>query len=200
MKVIDLFSGLGGFSAAFVARGHDVTTLDMEPRFRPDIEADIMDIRPGDLPPSDVVLASPPCQTFSVATISRHWYSPGVPKTQAAVRGIEVVRHTLRLIGSMGPRWWVMENPDAMLKRVVGPPAAVITLCQYGARWQKRTDLWGRFPPSAIRPPCRRGSPCHEPAPRGSVSGVQGVRDPALRAMLPYGLSEALCISMETGR
>ena len=29
MNVLDLFSGLGGWSAAFVERGHEVVTVDM---------------------------------------------------------------------------------------------------------------------------------------------------------------------------
>ena len=42
MKVLDLFSGLGGFSQAFKDRGHKVTTLDNNPEFNPDICIDIM--------------------------------------------------------------------------------------------------------------------------------------------------------------
>lgn len=37
MRVLDLFSGLGGWSAAFRDRGHEVITLDIEPKFKPDI-------------------------------------------------------------------------------------------------------------------------------------------------------------------
>ena len=45
MNVLDLFSGLGGWSAAFKDRGHAVTTLDIEPKFKPDIVKDILEIK-----------------------------------------------------------------------------------------------------------------------------------------------------------
>lgn len=35
MKVLDLFSGLGGWSAAFKDRGHTVFTVDVHPDFKP---------------------------------------------------------------------------------------------------------------------------------------------------------------------
>jgi len=199
MRVLDLFSGLGGFSKPFADRGHEVTTLDMNPSFWPDIKANLMRLAVDDprVQGFDVILASPPCETFSVARIAKNWVSPGVPRSDAARSAIELVRHTLAMIDRAAPRFWVMENPNGMLKTVIGPPIAVITLCQYGAKWQKPTCLWGRFPPGAIRPRCSPGASCHEAAPRGSGSGVQGVRDPAERARMPYGLGEALCITME---
>lgn len=44
MKVLDLFSGLGGWSAAFKDRGHNVLTVDIEPKFNPDYCMNIMDV------------------------------------------------------------------------------------------------------------------------------------------------------------
>lgn len=44
MKVIDLYSGLGGWGAAFLDRGHDVLSVDIEPSFNPDIVSDIRDL------------------------------------------------------------------------------------------------------------------------------------------------------------
>jgi len=65
---LDLFSGLGGFSSAFEdADNWEVTTVEIQERFDPDITADVMDLRPTDLPDADVVLASPPCTSFSLA-------------------------------------------------------------------------------------------------------------------------------------
>ncbi|MEE9181260.1 MAG: class I SAM-dependent methyltransferase [candidate division NC10 bacterium] len=62
MRVLDLFSGPGGFSQPFRDRGHEVVTLDNEARFEPDVLADIRRIRFPGLPPIkqsfDQVLAS----------------------------------------------------------------------------------------------------------------------------------------------
>ena len=69
----------------------------------------------------------------------------------------------------------------------------MITQCQYGGKWRKPTDLWGSFPfGTYLKEPCRNGDPCHEPAPRGAKTGVQGTRDPNERALIPYPLARAL--------
>ncbi len=78
MKVLDLFSGLEGWASVFRARGHDVTTLDFDPRFGADIQIDILKLRSlEEFGAFDVVCASPPCETFSVASISTHWAGGG---------------------------------------------------------------------------------------------------------------------------
>lgn len=195
MKIVDLFSGLGGFSQAFVERGHDVITLDLDPRFKPTIVADIREIRypslslNGDI---DVVLASPPCKAFSVASIPHHWkdHKPGLKVAEA----VGIVANALRLIAEIQPTYWVLENPCGMLKRMIGDPKETIYLCSYGTKWKKPTDLWGRYP-GKLKLPCAP----HEAAPRGSKKGVQGVSDPAERAKLPYGLSLELCKRFENG-
>lgn len=40
MKVLDLFSGLNGWGAAFRDRGHHVVSLDLEPKFGADFQLD----------------------------------------------------------------------------------------------------------------------------------------------------------------
>jgi len=46
MRVLDLFSGLGGWSQAFKDRGHEVVTVDIAPKFAPIICKDIMELTP----------------------------------------------------------------------------------------------------------------------------------------------------------
>jgi len=46
---LDLFCGLGGFSAAFQDSDRwTVTAVDIEDRFDPDITADVFELRPSD--------------------------------------------------------------------------------------------------------------------------------------------------------
>ena len=90
--LIDLFAGLGGFSAAFTDSPQwSVTTVDIDESFDPDITADVCDLGCGDLPDPDVVLASPPCKCFSVAAAwQEHFDSDGNPQTAAArVRAVQ---------------------------------------------------------------------------------------------------------------
>lgn len=197
---LDLFSGLGGFSAAFeAADGWEVTTVDIEERFDPDIQADIMDLRPSDLPNADVVLASPPCIVFTLANMhSGHW-EDGSPATDECREAIALVYHTLGLIRAIDPDWWFLENPRAMMRTVLGEPEGTIHYCQYDADWQKPTDLWGEHPPSFEYRTCSPGDDCHQEAPRGFDSGAQSghIRDPAERAKIPYGVSEAVLDAVE---
>lgn len=190
--VLDLFSGLGGFSSAFEeAEDWRVVTVDQNPEFEPDICADVMDLRPSDLPDADVILASPPCTVFSLANMHSGHFDDGRPATDDAREAIALVYHTLGLIKAIDPGYWFLENPRAMLRTVLGRPTGTIHYCQYGHDWQKPTDLWGDHPPGFEYRTCSPGDGCHEAAPRGFDSGTAAhVRSPAERAKVPRGVSE----------
>jgi hypothetical protein len=204
VRVLDLCAGIGGWSRPARERGHDVTTLDVDPRFGTDVVADVITWEP---PPGlagsvDLLMASPPCDAFSVLNIGKNWTKPpgNEPKTPAAEQALRIVEGVLRVIEVVQPRWYVIENPRAKLRRVVedrwpdlSATRQTVTYCQYDQPMMKPTDLWGRFPPSLVlRPPCRSGDPCHIKAPRGSTSATQGFgawKDPDRSGAL---LSDAL--------
>lgn len=198
---LDLFAGLGGFSAAFAdADGWDVTTVDVKERFDPDICADILELHPSDLPDADVVLASPPCTAFSMAASGTHLDSDGRPVSEWGRTSLALVHHTIGLIKAINPEWYVIENPMGGMRRQLGEPDAHVWWCRYGSSRAKPTDLWGRLPPSFEAERCFNGnSECHhESAPRGSDSGTQeSSRSAAERAEIPYGLSEAILQAVE---
>lgn len=79
MHILDLFSGTGGWSEAFLRRGHDVIRIDFHPQFRSVPQTMVMDLRDDKTldilrrDKWDVVLASPPCQCFSLASIRHHF-------------------------------------------------------------------------------------------------------------------------------
>lgn len=179
MKVLDLFAGLCGWSAPFAERGHEVYSIDLDERFDVSSHADILTLTAADLPwRPDIILASPPCEAFSVMTIGRNWAPGRVPKTDKAVLGIALVEATMRVIEDARPTFFVIENPRAMLRKL-SPLADLerrtVTYCQYGEPYMKPTDLWGGFPPSLVlRTMCRPKAPCHVSAPRGSRTGIQG--------------------------
>ena len=66
-----------------------------------------------------------------------------LPKTEQAARADEVNRHTLRIIRSLRPRFFFIENPMGGLRKMdymQGIPRHLITYCQYGFtyRWGHR--------------------------------------------------------------
>jgi len=191
---LDLFAGLGGFSAAFDEHPDwTVTTVDIEEQFDPDIQADVLDLRPSELPNADVILASPPCNCFTKAAAWQdHWDESGAPKTEAARESVALVHHTIGLIRALSPEYWYLENPEGHLRRFLGQPTGSVTYCQYGTPYQKPTDLWGDHAPMTYRR-CQATEDCHE---HGSLEDERDERplprDPAERAKVPHELSTAI--------
>lgn len=203
LRVVDLFSGLRGWSAAFTDRGHDVFAIDNDPRFDADAYLDIGDVESvlEALPwQPDVVLASPPCTSFSTMTMGRMWTHDGQPKHPTAILGRRLVLATIRLVAVLRPRVWIVENPRARLRTLGlldGIERRTVWYCQLGESRAKPTDLWGVFPRGLVLPaPCRNGSSDHTPAPRGSYTGTQGTAS-ADAARVPYRLSQLVVEALE---
>jgi len=201
VKVIDLFSGLRGWSDPFLDRGHEVFTVDNDPKFGADLVADVKTLTAQDFPwKPDVVLASPPCTSFTVMRIGQNWHRDHTPKTDAAREGLELVQATMNLITALDPEWWIVENPRAKLRRLYPMTLfqrRTVTYCAYGESRMKPTDLWGNFPDELIfKPICSNGDPCHTAAPRGSRTATQGMSSEDA-AKVPYALAEAVCAALE---
>jgi len=204
IEVIDLFAGLGGFTSAFDDdHRYNVTTVDIEPEFDPDIVADVLDLHWSDLPDADIITASPPCNAFTVLRIGDNWEQDDAgrahPIDDFARTSLQLVYHTVGLIKAIDPHWWVMENPRGMMRRMFRAPDYEVWYCQYGAPYPKPTDLWGRLPLSFEPQSCSYGNAfCdHTRASRGEKKGIQLLSNSADRAMVPYELSDAIKRSIE---
>jgi hypothetical protein len=197
-RVLDLFCGLGGFSAAFEdSERWQVTTVDIEPDFDPDIVADVMDLRPSDFDRDfDVILASPPCTTMSRAAPADNWDGES-PATDRAKAHVTLAYHTKGVIKGLSPRYWFIENPVGRMRWFLGTPTGTVTYCQYGRDGQKPTDLWGNHPVMSYRA-CRAGEDCHERNPHEGGDRPRP-RNPAERAKVPYELSDAIREACERG-
>lgn len=125
------------------------------------------------------------------------------PKSETGVLGRELLRATLTIVAFWQPRWWVIENPRALMRKMPelsGVERRTITHCQYGdPRRMKPTDLFGVFPPTFEARACVNGASCHEAAPRGARTGTQGLNSKDA-AMLPPGLGLELLAAMEAER
>jgi len=206
-RVLDLFAGLGGFSSAFEASDRwGVTTVDIEGRFDPDIEADVFDLRPSDFDTDfDVVLASPPCTQFAtIRNVTKGGDSAwdgDAPATDAARDALALVHHTVGLIQGLAPAYWVIENPRGMLRTRYREPTATVWYCQYGHDNAKPTDLWGDHPPMQYRRCWYGNDACGHARTKsykehgGGSDNRQGIlneTDSAERAKVPYELSDAI--------
>ena len=109
--VLEVYCGTKSFSKACLERPNwEVTTLDNEKKFNPDILIDIMDWDYKSHPPVDVFWAGIPCTTFSTASFKRQ---PEVGNI-LALRTLEILEHFKKL----NPRLiWAIENPWSSLLR-----------------------------------------------------------------------------------
>jgi hypothetical protein len=151
MLIFDFYAGTGSSTQAFADAGHRVIRFENDPQFDAERYDDISTLKAADLVEQygrpDFVWASPPCTSFSVASIGRHWHAPGIPKTQQASDAQDLVGYTVDLIRDLDPRFgWLMENPRGMLRKlpvVADLERRTITYCAYGDFRMKPTDLWG---------------------------------------------------------
>ncbi len=72
-------------------------------------------------------------------------------------------------------------------------PHATVTYCQYGFKNMKPTDIWSNNQDwQLVAKKCKNGMSCHEPAPRGSKTGTQGIKNATLRGAIPPKLIEEI--------
>lgn len=195
MMVLDLFCGTKSLKQPCEDLGFEYFGIDIDPSFNPDMVADIGSLDFWDIPfQPDVVWASPPCTAFSVASLGYHWmggYRAYIPKTTFAENSIKLVNKTFEIICCMMPKYYFIENPRGILRKLDLLPKhrlKTVTYCQYGDTRMKPTDIWTNCQTWNPKPMCKNGDPCHERAPRGSKTGTQGLSDAKNRAVVPYEL------------
>lgn len=183
------------------AHGHSTLTVDINPSLEPDIVQDLLGgaiVLPYGV---DILWASPPCEGFSVAAIGKNWNRDYTPKSDRAVEAQELVQETLDVIDEFKPKWWFIENPRGMLRKMSFMQnfrRVTVTYCQYGDTRMKPTDIWTNAYWWKPRPMCKNGSPCHEAAPRGSRTGTQGIKGAKDRGRIPPALFEELLEQIPT--
>ena len=197
MKILELFSGTESFSIVAKARGHQVFTIENNPDFNPSLCKNILDVTIKDIPfKPDVIWASPPCTCFSVASIGKSWCGNYHPKRTETALGMAYVLKTLDLIKKLKPKYFFIENPRGVLRKMAFmdelPIRNTVTYCQYGDTRMKPTDIWTNCSFWKPKPMCKNGDSCHTPAPRGSKTGTQGLNGSKDRSIVP----EKLCLEI----
>lgn len=203
MKVLELFAGTRSISKAFEAKGHETYSVEWSKDFEKiSLYADIGSLTAKDIlnlcgGVPDVIWASPDCTTYSVAAISKHRRKEAngslSPISEYAAFCDAVNAHVIELIKELNPRFWFIENPVGGLRKMdfmQDLPRYTVTYCQYGERRQKPTDIWTNHPDPEFKPPCKRGEPCHDAAPRGAKTGTQALKNAREKAKIPILLCE----------
>tara|TARA_Y100000004_G_scaffold135136_1_gene152899 strand:+ start:366 stop:1040 length:675 start_codon:yes stop_codon:yes gene_type:complete len=215
MKVLELFAGSRSFSKVAEEMGMETHTTDYKDFKGIDQVCDIFEFdydKVGFIP--DIIWASPPCRTFSIASCSTHWTKDKsyinefnqsykdrefIPKTEDAEWGLRIIRKMKEIIAHYTELntdlYFIIENPRGLLRKmtemkIYNLERKTIWYCQYGDTRAKPTDIWtnAHWIP---RPVCKNGNPdCHhERAPRGSKTGTQGLKGSYERSVVP----EELC-------
>jgi len=201
MRILELFSGSGIMSKTFREHGYETITLDES--YNSDIQQDILVLDFNSF--FDIIWASPPCTTFSVASISTHWKggkNAYIPKTNKCKIGLKLLEKTISIIAQVNPKFWYIENPRGVMRKVINKMFKsygiedyirhTVTYCQYGDKRMKPTDIWTNNKNWKPRPMCKNGMSCHVSAPRGAKTGTQGLKNNYERSKLPKELCEEI--------
>ena len=200
MKVLELFAGTRSIGKAFEEKGHEVFSVEWDRSFENiDLYKDIYELSAKEILDKfgkpDVIWASPDCSSYSIAAISHHRKREEngnlAPVSEYAKFCDRVNQHTLNLIMTLSPKYWFIENPRGGMRKMDfmhGLPRYTVTYCQYGDTRMKPTDIWTNHPDPNFKPACKNGDPCHEKAPRGSITGTQGLKCSKERSVIPVEL------------
>ena len=213
LKVLELFAGTRSIGKAFEAEGHEVYSIEWDESHEGiSWYADIGTITSQDIlerfGKPDVIWASPDCSSYSIAAISHH-------RTQQPDGHLEayseygklcdsVNQNVIKLIKELDPDYWFIENPRGGLRKMRWMRYLnrhTVTYCSYGDSRMKPTDIWSNHPCPQFKPMCHNGNrDCHhEPAPRGSKTGTQGLKGSKERSRIPEELCKHIVRICEEG-
>jgi len=204
MNIVELFAGSRSIGNEADKMGYNVFSVDINDFEGIDLVKDIEFLKASDIPfVPDMIWASPPCTSYSIAAISHH-RNGQIAKSEFALKSDRLLLATLNLIKHFECIYYI-ENPVGMLKKMhfmQGIPRTTIWYCQYGDKRAKPTNIWSNniynpmFNPDGWKPKpvCWNGNTkCHhEEAPRGSKTGTQGLKGNYERSKIP----RELCIEI----
>ncbi len=209
MKLLELFAGSRSIGIEAEKLGFEVFSSDLHNFDKIDYVVDILEFDINKIPfKPTMIWASPPCTTYSVSAISHH-RPHNKPMSDFAKVSDDIVKKTLSIIKQLKPKYWYIENPRGMLRKMpfmYGLPKTTVWYCKYGLSYAKPTDIWSNniyslFRPNGWlpRPQCFNGNEnCHhDKQPRGYKAkkeagalgkGLQGQKNNYERSKIPKDL------------
>ena len=221
VKLFELFCGTGSTGKiADTIENVRVISFDINEEtmgYRPDIVADIMDIDFKSFPIiPDIIIAGPPCQTYSLMSHKHRTKDDMEPKTADAAKGKAILKKLIETIAYYhsinSELLFYIENPyggrmkfETELFNMLPPYGqAVFSYYHYGFKYQKHTMIWSNdfnFLQSAKR--CTKLTPCEYVASTGKhpeeirphSKDTTGPKTLAERYQYPPGLVKELLMS-----
>lgn len=217
LKICDFFSGLHSWTEPLQNKNIDYSVFSIDNQLKYEHNTTIIgdflkltadDVRAhfgGSNP--DIILASPPCTTFSIASCSTHWFPPHprtgerIPRTLKSINGLKLLKHLVFLIEELKPKFFFFENPRGLMRKMdclQHIQRHTVWYCQYGESAgvlrAKPTDIWTNCGSWIPRPVCRNSNPdcSHIRAKRGAKTGTQGMKGNAERSLIPYELCDEI--------
>lgn len=147
LRVLDLFAGSRSLARAVADLPVDVYSVDLKPFPGIDLQVDAEYFDPADLPwTPDLLWASPPCTSYSIAGIRYH-RDNYVARSPCAIKSDRLVTRVISLALQLDCDF-VIENPRGVLRKmpfIQDLPRRTVTYCSYGDRRMKPTDLWSNM-------------------------------------------------------
>lgn len=200
MKILELYAGSRSIGKVAEKLNHEVFSSDINNFEAIDYVVDILDFEESEVPfVPDMIWASPPCTSYSIAAVSHH-RKDGQAISEFAKKSDKMIERTHQIIEyftKLNPDLiYYIENPRGMLRKMpfmdIHEIRNTVTYCQYGDTRMKPTDIWTNNFKWTPRAMCKNGAPCHVSAPRGSATGTQGLKGNYERSMIP----EELCFEV----
>jgi hypothetical protein len=158
LRCLDLFSGTGSITKAFRNLGHEVISLDLDPRNSPDLCMNILDWSYKTLPRGffTCVWASCPCEQYSIARSNA-----ATPRD--LLNADSLVLRTQEIIDWFRPAHWFVENPSGsqLWLRFKWPRVVETSYCSYGYPYRKTTKI-ATNTAICLRPPCAGAGVCEQ--------------------------------------
>jgi len=197
MKVLDLCSGLGGFSEAFVDDLEwEIMRIENNPLLSEVPHTEIIDIfelrdtladmfERGYQPEKvDLILFSPPCREFSLGFNAPQAVASREGRFEEYSPDMSILECGLEIIKMLEPRFYIIENVKGSIRHFepyVGEP-----VCSVGSFW-----FYGKFP--TFKPGLQGKIPTKKKMDKGSQHPLRL----QYRALIPLPVSQAIKKAVE---
>lgn len=144
LRLLELFSGTGSVGKPWREKGHEVISVDMDGRYHPTFQEDILSWSYCKCEVPDVIWASPPCDQYARCRTRAKTPRNFALADSLVAKALEIIQYFQKLNPDL---IWFLENGDSTLlwQRDVAKDLTkyvAVDYCQYGGPgYRKRTRI-----------------------------------------------------------